>query len=252
MTAVPVLLLHGVHASADEPGADAWSVTWTRFRELLLLVQGSGRTPVTVGELSRRLAGREPLDGLVAVSFDDGDASQLPAAAELAEAGVPSTVYVTVDFLGRQGMLDDAGLRALGGVPGVEVGSHAVHHVHLDVLRADVLEHELAESRRALEDRLGGEVRGIAYPHGSHDHRVMAAAAAAGYTSGAAVRNALAHDAEHPLSVSRLTVTQQTELSVVQVFLRGEGRLGETRPRLRTRGFRVYRKARHRLVGHHR
>ena len=40
----------------------------------------------------------------------------------------------------------------------------------------------------------------------------------------------------------------ETPLDVVQAFLRGEGRLGETRPRMRTRGFRVYRKARHQLA----
>jgi peptidoglycan/xylan/chitin deacetylase (PgdA/CDA1 family) len=247
MTAVPVLLLHGVHDHASEPGADAWSVTWPRFREVVSLVLDSGRTPVTVRELSRRLAEGAPVEGLVGVSFDDGDASQLPAAAELAAVGVPSTVYVTVGFLGAAGMLDDDGLRALAALPEVEVGSHALHHVHLDVLGPDALQRELSGSRRALEDRLGKEVRGVAYPHGSHDRRVLAAAAEAGFTSGAAVRNALSHEGEHPLAVSRLTVTQETELPVVQGFLRGEGRLGETRPRLRTRGFRTYRRIRHRL-----
>lgn len=243
MTAIPVLLFHGV---ADE-GGDAYAVTWERLREHAALVLASGRTPVTVQEISLRLAAGQPVDRLVAVSFDDGEAAQLPAAALLADSGIPSTVYVTVDFLGRPGFLDAAGLRELSAVPGIEVGSHSVRHVHLDVLPRAELDVQVRDSRAALEDGTGREVRGIAYPHGSHHKGVVAAAERAGYVSGAAVRNALSHDREHPLSVSRLTVTQATPLPAVQAFLQGEGRLGETRPRLRTRGFRVYRKARHRL-----
>ncbi len=242
MTAVPVLLFHGVHDEGDD-----WSVTPGQFTEYVRLVAASGRTPVTVAALSERLSKGGSVEGLVSVSFDDGDASQLPASVELAESGIPSTVYVTVDFLGTAGFLDDAGLRDLAAVPGIEVGSHSVQHVHLDVLSRTALRAQVRDSRAALEDRIGRAVRGIAYPHGSHDRSVMVAVSEAGYESGAAVRNALSHDQEHPLSVSRLTVTRTTPVAEVQAFLRGEGRLGETRPRLRTRGFRAYRKARHLL-----
>lgn len=244
MTAIPVLLYHGV---SDSP--DAWAVTWSRLREHADVVLASGRTPVTVAEVSRRLAAGEAVDGLVAVSFDDGEAAQLPAAEELAAKGIPASVYVTVGYLGTSGYLDDAGLQDLAAVPGIEVGSHSVRHVHLDVLGRADLQMQLRASRAALEDRIGREVRGLAYPHGAHDRRVVDATAEAGYSSAAAVRNALSHDAEHPLSVSRLTITMGTPLPVVEAFVRGEGRRGETRQRLRTRGFRVYRKVRHRLAG---
>ncbi|MFN2540512.1 MAG: polysaccharide deacetylase family protein [Mycobacteriales bacterium] len=243
MTAVPVVVFHAIRDDGDP-----WSMSWSRFREYAGMVADSGRTAVTVHELAQRLRTGASVAGLVAVSFDDGDASQLPAAAALADAGLASTVYVTVGYLGTDGMLDAAQLPELSAVPGVEVGSHSVQHVHLDVLGPAELRAQLRDSRAALEDLVGQEVRGIAYPHGSHDRRVLRAAEQAGYRSGAAVRNALSHDREHPLSVSRLIVTQATPIPMVQAFLRGEGRLGETRPRLRTRGFRLYRKARHRLT----
>lgn len=244
MTPVPVLLFHAV---LDD--GDAWAVTPRRFTEHLQRVLACGRTPVTVAELSRRLRAGESLDRLVAVSFDDGEASQLAAATELAEAGVPSSVYVTMDYVDRPGMLDGAQLRALADVPGIDLGSHSVHHVHLDVLSGADARRELRDSKAALEDVVQRPVLGVAYPHGSHDRGVLRATEEAGYVSGAAVRNALSHDGEHPLSVSRLTVTMATEDQQVERFLRGEGRLGEVRPRLRTRGFRVYRKLRHRVSG---
>src|SRR4051794_10098165 len=142
MTAVPVLLFHAVRDDGDD-----WSVTPARFTHYVELVAASGRTAVTVHDLSDRLRDGRPVEGLVAVSFDDGDASQLPAAAELADAGIVSTVYVTVEFLGAAGMLDAAGLRELSAVPGVEVGSHSVQHVHLDVLAPDQARVQLRDSR---------------------------------------------------------------------------------------------------------
>jgi peptidoglycan/xylan/chitin deacetylase (PgdA/CDA1 family) len=244
MSVAPVLLFHAVR---DDGGP--WSVPPALFTEYVEMVGACGRTPVTVHDLAQRLRTGASVAGLMAMSFDDGDASQLAAAEELAAANIPSTVYVTVGLLGTDGMLDAAGLRALAAVPGVEVGSHGGQHVHLDVLRPAELRAQLRDSRSALEDELGREVRGIAYPYGSHDRRVLAGAEEAGYLSGAAVRNALSHDREHPLALSRLTVTASTALQAVEAFLRGEGRLGETRPLLRTRGHRVYRQARHRLSG---
>ena len=144
-------------------------------------------------------------------------------------------------------MLTAAQLRELGQVPGVEIGSHSVRHVHLDVLRRAELREQVRDSKARLEDLLGRAVDGIAYPHGAHDRRVLAESEAAGYTSGAGVKNALSHGRDLPMAVARATITDRTDPAEVRALLRGEGRLGEVRPRLRTRGFRVVRRTRHRL-----
>jgi peptidoglycan/xylan/chitin deacetylase (PgdA/CDA1 family) len=144
-------------------------------------------------------------------------------------------------------MLDEAQLRELGAVPGVEIGSHSVRHVHLDVLRRPEMRAQLRDSRARLEDLLGRPVEGIAYPHGAHDHRVVAEAVAAGYTSGAGVKNALSHDRDLAMAVARYTVTADTDAEAVRRLLRGEGRRGEVRARLRTRTYRVVRRTRHAL-----
>lgn len=245
MTGVPVLLYHGI---GDRP--DLWTVAWERFRADVDAVLATGRRALTVAEWADVLRSGGPVDDLVVVSFDDGEASQLPAAQHLADAGVPCTVYVTCEHLGREGMLDVAGLRDLAQVPGVEIGSHAVRHLHLDVLRREQQVVEARDSRARLEDLLGRPVLGIAYPHGSHDRHVVAACTAAGYTSGAAVKNALSHERDDPMSIARVTQTRRTTTEQLAATLRGEGRLGETSPRLRTRGFRYVRRARAALSSH--
>ncbi len=241
-TAVPVLLYHGVGSAED-----LWTVTPERFSQDVQAVLDSGRTVVSVASYVERLRAGGPLNGLAVISFDDGEAAQLTAAQELAAAGLPCTVYVTCEFLGRPGFLDTTSLRELADVPGVEVGSHSVRHLHLDVLSREQIRTQVRDSRARLEDLLGQPVLGLAYPHGAHDRRVVDETVSAGYTSAAAVKNALSHPRDLPMAVARQTITARTSPDEVRALLRGEGRLGELRPRLRTRGFRVVRRARHAL-----
>jgi peptidoglycan/xylan/chitin deacetylase (PgdA/CDA1 family) len=71
---------------------------------------------------------------------------------------------------------------------GVTIGSHAVSHPHLTKLTGDELRRELNESKEEIEDRLGRPCEDLAYPYGEHDERVRAAARAAGYGRGYALR----------------------------------------------------------------
>jgi peptidoglycan/xylan/chitin deacetylase (PgdA/CDA1 family) len=64
---------------------------------------------------------------------------------------------------------------------GHEVGSHTLTHARLAGADAAVLEHEVAGSRRVLEDVLQAAVPGFCYPWGVFDAPAAAAARAAGY-----------------------------------------------------------------------
>jgi peptidoglycan/xylan/chitin deacetylase (PgdA/CDA1 family) len=64
---------------------------------------------------------------------------------------------------------------------GADVGSHARTHGRLAETATKLVDEELSGSLRELEARIPSAVRVLAYPHGSHDERVRAAAVAAGY-----------------------------------------------------------------------
>lgn len=70
---------------------------------------------------------------------------------------------------------------------GIEFGSHTVSHPVLSRVDDAMLDYELRESRRSLEERLGRTVETIAYPVGevdAFDQRVEAAVQRAGYRLG--------------------------------------------------------------------
>jgi peptidoglycan/xylan/chitin deacetylase (PgdA/CDA1 family) len=136
----------------------------------------------------------------LAVTFDDGYISVYEQALPILERlGVPGTVFVPTDHVGRpepmswEGIADAAAgphaeqLRCLtweqaGELQdrGWEIGSHTCSHPYLTRCDDETLERELAVSREIVIERLGA-CQTIAYPYGDHDDRVMAAARAAGY-----------------------------------------------------------------------
>jgi peptidoglycan/xylan/chitin deacetylase (PgdA/CDA1 family) len=67
---------------------------------------------------------------------------------------------------------------------GFEIGFHTRDHRPLPELTDDELARALEDGRAALDEATGHRLRVLAYPHGSADERVAAAARSAGYTDG--------------------------------------------------------------------
>lgn len=148
-----------------------------------------------------------PARRTLAVTFDDGFRSVIDRALPiLSRHGLPGTVFVPTDHVGRDAPMDWPTIdRWLGGpherelMPmgwddlrrlvdaGWEIGSHTRSHPHLPRQDDERARDELEGSRRVCEERLGTSCRSIAYPYGESDRRVLAAVRRAGYVAGAAL-----------------------------------------------------------------
>jgi len=245
---IPVLLYHSV-ADAPPPGQrQEFTVTLAAFAEHVAMIAASGRTAMTITELASALNGQRALpERPVAVTFDDGFDDTPPAVSQLRAAGISSTVYVTTGNIGTPRGISPAGLAALVG-DGAELGAHTVSHPHLDELPARAAASEIGDSRRQLEQHLGGTVATFAYPHGDHGRRVRAAVVAAGFTSAAAVKNALSHRGDDPFAIARWTVMHDASSEQLARILAGEGApLAWARERYRTWAYREARRIRRRI-----
>lgn len=131
----------------------------------------------------------------IAVTFDDAFQSVVDNALPvLAKYGIPATVFVPTGFLGgapgwilkarSHGASDNVisadTLKALDSRR-VRIGSHTVTHPRLAALESARLRTELAASKQMLETLTAGPVRMLAFPYGSFNARVVAAAEQAGY-----------------------------------------------------------------------
>jgi peptidoglycan/xylan/chitin deacetylase (PgdA/CDA1 family) len=188
------------HALSPDWTADL-SVTPDAFAQQIEHLRRRRYHGVTFSEaVQRRARGK-----VVAVTFDDAFASIELARPVLEAAGWPATVYAVTDFAATARPLHWEGVSQWAGTEhaaelasldwgalaelrdtGWEIGSHTVTHPFLTQLPDDELDRELTESRRAVEAALGS-CSSIAYPYGDVDPRVVAATAAAGYTTAAAL-----------------------------------------------------------------
>jgi len=122
----------------------------------------------------------------VTTSWDDGQVFDRWVVEVLNKLGMKGTFNLNSGWLGRtggpnpasKGTLDAAEVAAL--YAGHEVAVHTVTHPSLALLDAAQIVNEVLEDRRALEELVGYPVRGMAYPNGSYDARVIEALRATG------------------------------------------------------------------------
>jgi peptidoglycan/xylan/chitin deacetylase (PgdA/CDA1 family) len=188
------------HAVSPDWGADL-SATPEQLEEQLAHLRSRGY----LGATFTQAVEAPPAERTLAVTFDDAYLSVFKLARPiLAAAGVPGTLFVPTSFPDSHEPMAWPGIDHWLATPhraellpiswdqagtlrdeGWEIGSHTRTHPHLTRLPDPALGEELTASREAIEQRLGGPCRSIAYPYGDVDQRVLAAAERAGYTTGA-------------------------------------------------------------------
>lgn len=93
---------------------------------------------------------------------------------------------------------------------GHEVGSHSMTHQILVQLDDARLEHEVAGSKRMLEEKLGTPVPSFCYPNGDADERVVRAVQDAGYTWAVTTRWGANRPGTPPLELTRCDIQSHT------------------------------------------
>ena len=118
----------------------------------------------------------------VTTSWDDGGAYDARLAEVLADHGVAGTFYWTVesDRFPLPAATDRRDILASG----MEIGSHTMTHPDVRRLAPEALSWELSESKRRLEDLIGGPVSTFCYPFGYFDRAARDAVEATGYRLG--------------------------------------------------------------------
>jgi hypothetical protein len=180
-----VLVYHRL-AGEGRPGQERIDLHPRRFARQLRLLRLLGFSPLSPDEL---LAfhdgdGTPPRRGFV-VTVDDGTADcerPLSLHADVA----PQLFVCTREVGGTAGWLDGEPLLTWERLEqlarrGVAVGAHARTHRPLATIDRSELEGEVAGSLDDLRERLPEAFAVLAYPHGSHDEAVRAAAVSAGF-----------------------------------------------------------------------
>ena len=108
------------------------------------------------------------------LTFDDGDLSMYAIAYPLLkEYGIKATFFLITDFVGDIGYMNWSQIREISeyrdkaGSPLFSIGSHSASHRNLGDLEQAAVMQELANSKFAIEEKIGEPVEFLSLPFGS-------------------------------------------------------------------------------------
>lgn len=152
---ITVLMYHAIppEGTRELPAADAhYSVMMPLFEQQLRLMRALGLRPSSVADVLR-----DPSQPAAGVTFDDGHDTNFAAAQVLHAMGATADFFINPSTVGTPGYLSWEQLGRMSEW-GMSIQSHGMHHRFLDDLPVQEVEAELADSKRAIEARLGRPV----------------------------------------------------------------------------------------------
>jgi peptidoglycan/xylan/chitin deacetylase (PgdA/CDA1 family) len=235
--ALPVLMYHGV---ADDPQAGVHpyfrtTVSPRVFAEQMAYLHREGYVTQNPGELIAHLGNGAVSSGkTVVITFDDGFLDfQQQAAPVLKQYGFCATVYLPTSFIGdsrlrfkEQDCLTWSEVRELHN-QGFHFGSHTVSHPQLHDLDWPMIEEELTDSKRTIEQKIGSAADSFAYPFAFPEadsefkRRLRDTLKTAGYSNGVCTNIGRAEKGTDPFFLSRLPVNSNDDPQLFAAKLEG-------------------------------
>jgi peptidoglycan/xylan/chitin deacetylase (PgdA/CDA1 family) len=223
MSALPILCYHNVALAPSEARFKLLYVSPDKFERQLWTLSRLGLRGVSMSEGIARLR-NGTARGCVALTFDDGYADTVTAAAPLLRRyGFGATCYVVSSAVGAYNRWDAEFLQETKPLMsdrqledwvagGMEVGSHSYSHQRLHHLPPDAAREEIADSRVALRNMLGVPIEHFAYPYGDFTAETIELVRQAGYTSAVTVLPGVAQVSDDALRLPRILVNGERGL----------------------------------------
>ncbi len=212
------VLVFCYHRFEDRP-KDSLAIKPAEFEAQMQAIKDAGIEVISMEDFLAWRRGEKSIPPKSAViSIDDGYISGYNVAwPVLKKFGYPFTMFVYTDYIrggarsGGQSMSWEqlAEMRDAG----VDIQSHTVSHSALNAKKGKTeeqyrewLTNELAGSKKILEDKLGIQVKALAYPYGLHNETVRAVAKEAGYEAAFTVYGQRIAHGSDPTMVGRYAI----------------------------------------------
>jgi peptidoglycan/xylan/chitin deacetylase (PgdA/CDA1 family) len=184
---VPVLMYHYVEYVQDKRDTirQSLDILPIVFDEQMKTLSDAGYTFMTAKELSEVIDGKRilPLHPIL-ITIDDGhwdlDTDILPI---LKKYHVKATAYIIPGFLGGSDFLTKDQLQDVINSGLVEIGAHTVHHLWLKGRPLSVVQSEVNDSKKMLEELYHLPIVSFAYPSGAFDEQTIAVVKQAGFNT---------------------------------------------------------------------
>lgn len=185
---VPVLTYHYIanNPNPKDKARDALSVSPDKFEAQMQYLSQNGYTPVTLDTLYGIFNGQASVAGKpIVLTFDDGYIDFYTNAFPiLRRFGFHAVSFIPTGLVGGGYYMNWSQIKEIASSGLVTFEGHTVNHVNLPGLSYAGALKELQDSKNILQAQTGYPVNFVAYPNGSNNGSVQAAARQAGYVGG--------------------------------------------------------------------
>jgi peptidoglycan/xylan/chitin deacetylase (PgdA/CDA1 family) len=179
---LPVAMYHSVQA--DAPKGNSLVVSAKAFERQMRFLKDNKYSVISLEQAVDLISRKKRLPArTVVLTFDDGNADNyVYAFPVLKKYGLPATIFLIVNDIGKPDKLDLAQIREMQASGLVTFGSHSMSHPFLECITSDTeLIKEISGSKVALEALLGRPVNTFSYPCGRLNADVRQRVVNAGY-----------------------------------------------------------------------
>ncbi len=164
---IPILMYHSI--TSDEQ-KNILTLSKNTFETQMQYLSNRGFYIARLEELAKKIeAGENIPKNWVVLTFDDGFKDFYSSAYPmLKRLEFKATVFVITNSLEiSKNSLDWKDLENLAKDSSIDIGAHCLEHIPLPLLESSKARNEIFGSKRILEERLGREVKSLAYPYGA-------------------------------------------------------------------------------------
>lgn len=213
---IPILVYHHVRKQEGWSKATwSWKMTVSPeiFEKQMQWIRDHGYTTITLDDFVAIMKGEKlsPPKPVV-ITFDDNNLNQYEVALPIMEKyNVKAVIYLVTNRLGNKSVIDAERAKDMA-ARGMDIQSHTVSHAGLSALSVAQMDHQLVDSRKALEELLGTPVRHVAYPLTMQNKTVRERTKAAGYTTGTIMDPRPATVKDDLFKLPRIMMTDDTDM----------------------------------------
>ena len=212
---IPILIYHSVRP--DFPGETQeqkiYNVPPDLFETQLSYLEKNGYTVISMDDLVHDLTAGNTgtVQKPVVITFDDGWRNQYVYAFPLLKAHhMNATFFVFTNPIlnNKPHFMSWDNLKEMQ-ASGMIIGSHTITHPYLSKLSPAELSHEIIDSKKTIEEKLGTVVKHFASPFGYSDDNVVSLLKQAGYETGRTTYRGAYHAKADMLTLSGFMVTSR-------------------------------------------
>jgi len=220
--AVPVIMYHSINYSDTK---DSSVVSPESFERQMSYLHKNGYNVISLDDYVTSVGKNRILPrNTVVLTFDDGyEDNDRFAYKILQKYNFPATIFMSSDYIGKEGFLTLDQLKKMKESELIEVGSHTRSHAYLPDIDSQKQQEEIIESKRILENLLEIEVRYIAYPGGGFSERIKRFVKDAGYKGACSTNRGYDKTNRDVFELKRIKVTNEDVGNGIVLWLKYSG-----------------------------